>query len=292
MKVLDPEKARHFLEQTHLINYAGFLNQEVFSIGLYFLFLFGMLTVLVTILLLLIRAQRYYLPSFFLCFLISGLFTYASYRNLKIDLPGQGVTARAEKILKGVKIVEKRIMRSIGKGEIVRVDAEGDSDGDAIRAAAGKSFDSIFGFKGNGGFLSLREEARQDLVRTLSPLLTIQGKEMNGKIVVLHCSFDAEDIRSSVKKLGYVQESLHLKIEVGRNETKLDGKELTKRLEFLLTNSSRYYFGGGFHASPEDIKREFEAMELRLEGDKVNRIKVNSVQHPSKETLLFIVDVL
>jgi len=292
MKILDPEKARHFLEQTHLINYMGFLNHEFFSMGLSFLFLFGMLTALVTILLLLIRTQRYYLPSFFLCFLISGFFTYASYRNIKISLPGEGMTGQAEKIIKGVKIVEKRVLRSLGKGETIRIDAEGYSDGDAIRAAAGKSFDSIFGLKGNGGFLSLQEGARQELLETISPLITVQGKEISGKMLVLHCSFDPEDIRSSVKKLGYVREPLHLKIEVGRNETSLDGKELTKRLEFLLSNSSRYYFGGGFHASPEALQKELEAMELRLEGDKVNRIKVSSIQRPSKESLLFILDVL
>jgi len=292
MKILDPEKARHFLEQTHLINYAGFLNHEYFSIGLSFLFLFGMLTALVTIFLLLIRAQRYYLPSFFICFLISGLFTYTSYSNLRTDRPGQGMAGQAEKILKGVKIVEKRVLRSIGKSETVKIDAEGSSDDDAIRAAAGKSFDLIFGLKGNEGFLSLHEMARQELLETISPLLIVQGKETKGKIVVLHCSFDPEEIRSSIKRLGYIQEPLHMKIEVGRNVTSLDNKELMRRLEFLLTNTSRYYFGGGFHASPEALQKEFEAMELRLEGDKVNRIKVSSIKRPSKESVLFTFEVL
>jgi hypothetical protein len=79
---------------------------------------------------------------------------------------------------------------------------------------------------------------------------------------------------------------------VGSNGTKLDDKELKKRLEFIITNASKYYLEGKFHASPEALQKELEAMELRLEGEKVNRIKVSSVKHASKESLLFTLDVM
>lgn len=207
MKFPDPERAREILDHVHMSAYVGVVRQEYFSTLVSFLFVFGALASVGAAVLLLLKKDRHYVPVLTLCVLMSSIVTFTSSRGMKIPLPeGEALRSRAEKAVRGLEVMEKKVLHSLGKDVAVRV--------------------------------------------------------------------------------------VRLDIEIGENRTSLDTDELRTRLMFLLTRESRYYSGDGFHADPEALQKEFEAMDLKVEGSEPNHLKVRSVRQTSDGSFLFSVDVL